>query len=53
MLLTSATVISGLFRNDTAIAWVLIVVGAILVTAFVVTWIVLVRRGSNREWPTR
>jgi uncharacterized membrane protein len=53
MLMTSDAVVSGLFGNDAAIAWVLIVVGVIFVTVFVVTWIVLVRRGSNREWPIR
>ena len=51
--MTSDAVVSGLFGNNAAIAWVLVVVGAILVTAFVVMWIVLVRWGSNREWPIR
>jgi hypothetical protein len=53
MLVTSDALIGGLLGNEAAIAWVLIVAGAIFVTAFVVTWIALVRRGSNREWPIR
>jgi hypothetical protein len=53
MVLMSHAVISGLFRNEAAIFGVLIVVGVILVTLFVVGWIVMVRRGGNREWPFR
>jgi hypothetical protein len=53
MVLISHTVISGLFRNEDAIFGVLIVVGVLLVTLFVVGWIMTVRRGSNREWPFR
>ena len=53
MSFTSNALVSGLFGNDMAIYVVMIVVGVILVTGFVVGWIVMVRRGSNREWPIR
>jgi hypothetical protein len=53
MMSMPTALVSGLFGNDAAIFGVLIVVGLIFVTAFVVGWIVIVRRGSNREWPTR
>jgi uncharacterized membrane protein len=49
----SNAVVSGLFHNSAAIYGVMIVVGVILVTLFVVGWLVMVRRGSNREWPIR
>jgi hypothetical protein len=49
----SGALLSGLFGNATAIFWVLTVVGAILVVGFVVGWLLIVRRGSNREWPVR
>jgi hypothetical protein len=51
--LISNAVVSGIFRNSAAIYTVMIIVGVIFVTLFVVSWIVIVRRGSNREWPTR
>jgi hypothetical protein len=53
MELMSNAVVSGIFRNAAAIYTVMIIVGVIFVTLFVVGWIVMVRRGSNREWPIR
>jgi len=50
---TSNAVISGVFGNAAAIYVVMIVVGVLIVTGFVVGWLVMVRRGSNREWPIR
>lgn len=50
---TSNVLISGIFGNSAAISVVLIVVGVIIVSVFVVGWIILVRRGGNREWPFR
>jgi hypothetical protein len=50
---TSNTLISGVFGNAAAIYVVMIVVGVLIVTGFVVGWLVMVRRGSNREWPIR
>ena len=53
MLALSNALVTGIFRNEAAIFVVMILIGLIIVTAFVIGWIVLVRRGSNREWPTR
>jgi hypothetical protein len=50
---TSNALISGIFGNAAAIYVVMIVVGVLIVTGFVVGWLIMVHRGSNREWPIR
>src|SRR3569833_4622721 len=50
---SSNAVVSGVFGNAAAIYVVMIVVGVLIVTGFVVGWLVLVSRGSNSERPNR